>query len=79
MTRQLPITFCPEMVKAAKEPVTYLFNWGNNEKRRTLQNRPCRIVAVGKFNSVMVRFLDNGQEEIISRRALRKMIKGKPQ
>ena len=50
----------------------YIYTWGNNEKRATLKGRSCYIISVGRMNSVAVRFTDNGQHEIVSRRALRK-------
>jgi hypothetical protein len=50
----------------------YRYSWGNNPKRATLKGRLCRILAAGKKNSVMVEFED-GQREIVSRRALRKV------
>jgi hypothetical protein len=49
----------------------YVYGWRNNEKRRELTNRRCTIVARLKMNSAIVRF-ENGQEEVISRNALRK-------
>jgi hypothetical protein len=52
---------------------TYTYTWGNNEKRATLKGRACRLIAVGAKGSVEVEFLDNGQREIVSRRALRKV------
>jgi hypothetical protein len=52
----------------------YVYKWKNNEKRSQMFDRICIVVARGKQNSAMVRFLDNGQEEIISRNALRRLI-----
>lgn len=49
----------------------YVFAWGNNPKRKTLKGRRCRIVASGKMGSCLVEF-ENGQQEVVSRRALRK-------
>jgi len=49
---------------------TYIFRWGNNPKRKTLKGRECIILAVGKKASVLVKFTDNNQKEIVSRRAL---------
>ncbi len=51
----------------------YRFAWRNNEKRATLYGRRCRVLVRGKFNSALVEF-ENGQREIISRNALRKVI-----
>ena len=50
----------------------YLFCWANNEKRLTLYGRKCIVLARMKMNSALVRF-ENGQEEVISRNALRKV------
>jgi hypothetical protein len=52
-------------------PVVYLYAWGNNAKRRALKGRRCVVEASGALGSVQVRFLDNDQREIVSRRALR--------
>jgi hypothetical protein len=56
-----------------KRPPVYSFLWGNNAKRKTLKGRLCRILAVGKRNSIAIEFLDDGQTEIVSRRALKKV------
>lgn len=53
---------------------THVFAWGNNDKRATLKGRPIRIVASGAKQSCLVEFLDNGQREVVSRRALRKVL-----
>lgn len=50
----------------------YYFAWKNNQKRATLYRRRCRVVARGKMNSALVEFED-GQREIISRNALRRL------
>jgi hypothetical protein len=50
---------------------TYTYAWGNNERRLTLKGRKCRVLAQGAKGSVMVQF-ENGQKEVVSRRALRK-------
>jgi len=49
----------------------YIYTWGNNEKRKTLKGRRCRIIRCGKINSVMIEFED-GSREITSRNAIRK-------
>lgn len=56
----------------AKARQLYEYTWGNNSKRQTLQGRTCRLLAHGKMNTRMVEFTDNGQQEIIDGRALRK-------
>jgi len=53
-------------------PPLYVFQWGNNAKRATLKGRTCRVIARGTMNSALVEFTDNGQQEVISRNALRK-------
>jgi len=59
----------------------YVYRWKNNEKRATLYGRTCRVVTwgsrkkndIGKnHNSALVEF-ENGQREIISRNALRRV------
>lgn len=50
----------------------YIFNWGNNEKRKTLKGRRCVVLKRGKMNSVLIEFSDNGQREVVSRNAIRK-------
>jgi len=50
----------------------YRYAWANNEKRKTMKGRLCKIISTGKKNTVAVQFLDNGQMEAVSRRALRK-------
>lgn len=52
----------------------YYYTWKNNIKRRTLYKRRCRILAKGAKNSCLVEF-ENGQREVISRNAIRKVRK----
>jgi len=47
-----------------------IYRWGNNSKRATMKGRECRILAKGKMGSICVEFLDNGQREITSWRAV---------
>ena len=49
----------------------YRYKWKNNEKRRDMYGRRCRVLARMRMNSALVRFED-GQEEVVSRNALRK-------
>lgn len=51
----------------------YRYCWGNNEKRKTLKGRICEVMARGKMNSICIRFIDNGQKEIVSRYSVRKV------
>ena len=50
----------------------YIYCWGNNEKRRQMKGRVCRVLGRGKKNSCYIEFIDNGQKEIVSRNSLRK-------
>lgn len=54
----------------------FVYTWGNNEKRISMKNRYCRIVASPnhKSGSALVEFY-NGQREIVSRRALKRRSK----
>ena len=52
--------------------MTHRYAWGNNPRRAELKGRRCRILAVGKMNTVMVEF-ENGERAAISRRALRRL------
>lgn len=62
------------LIGAAGDGMTlYRYIWGNNEKRATLKGRMCRVVARGKMNSALVEFADNGQREVVSRNALRRL------
>ncbi len=55
-----------------REHAVYVYAWGNNPKRAALKGRRCVIRATGSMRSCMVRFLDDGSLEIVSRRALRR-------
>ena len=50
----------------------YRYIWGNNEKRKTLQNHVCNVIARGTKNSVLIEF-ENGQKEVVSRYSIRKI------
>ena len=52
--------------------VWYRYCWRNNVKRLQLFGRKCRILAQGNRNSVLIEF-ENGDKEIVSRRALRRI------
>lgn len=58
--------------------MTHIFAWGNNAKRATMKGRRCTIVASGRLNSVLIRFADNGQMEVVSRRSVRKIVGHSP-
>lgn len=46
------------------------FAWKNNQKRVELYKRPCRVVARGAMNSVLIEFED-GIKVVTSRYATR--------
>ena len=48
----------------------YRYAWKNNELRKTLHNRMCRVLVWGKM-SVLLEFLDNGEKVVSSRNAIR--------
>ena len=50
----------------------YRYAWGNNPVRAALQGRRCAVIARGAMGSVMIRMLDTGEKQIVSRRALRR-------
>jgi len=50
---------------------SYVYNWSNNSKRKTLNGRRCRILSSGRKNSVCIEF-ENGQCEIVSRYAVKR-------
>jgi hypothetical protein len=58
------------VIKVNKEQ-KYIYCWKNNSKRQTLYKRTCRVIARMKMNSAWVEF-ENGQQECVSRNALRK-------
>ena len=51
----------------------YKYIWGNNEKRKILKGRLCKIISYGKKNSILIEFLDNNQKEIVSRNSIKKV------
>lgn len=56
----------------------YRYAWKNNSKRQTLFGRLFKVLARGKQNSALVEFLDNGQREVISRNAMRRVVEKRP-
>lgn len=48
----------------------WTYKWGNNETRAEYKGKPCRLLAHGKKNSVLVEFED-GHKMITSRYALK--------
>ncbi|MFH2076581.1 MAG: hypothetical protein ABIJ57_14760 [Pseudomonadota bacterium] len=50
----------------------YRYVWKNNSKRKTLYGRLCTVIYRGRPNSALVEF-ENGQREIISRNAIRRI------
>ena len=47
-----------------------VYSWKNNSKRKSLYGRVCKVLAIGKMNSVQVQFQD-GSKEVVSRFALK--------
>lgn len=52
--------------------VVYVYAWGNNPRRAELKGRRCVVEASGAKQTVLVRFLDNGERVTTSSRALRR-------
>jgi hypothetical protein len=50
--------------------MTHTYTWGNNPRRAQLKNQPCKIIAQGRKNSVLIEFA-NGDRVITSRYAIR--------
>ena len=51
-----------------KKPIRYQRD--NNEKRLTMVGRECIILAWGTLESILIEFIDNGQKEVVSYRAV---------
>jgi len=51
----------------------YIYAWGDNPKRATMKGRRCILLGTMHLGSAYIEFLDNGQREVIGRRALRRM------
>lgn len=49
----------------------YIYCWKNNEKRKELYHKKCKILAKGRKNSILVEF-ENGDREVTSRYAVKK-------
>lgn len=58
-------------IEAIKKAFPYRYVWKNNEKRRELYGRMCRVLVRGIANSALVEFA-GGQREVVSRNALRR-------
>jgi hypothetical protein len=56
---------------AVPQMTYYIYAWGNNSRRAELKGRRCVVEARGRMNTVLVRFLDNGERVTTSNRALR--------
>lgn len=48
-----------------------IYRWGNNARRAELKGRACEILATGRKNSILVRFLDTGEKVVTSRYAVK--------
>ncbi len=54
----------------------YEYKWGNNPKRLEMKGRRCVLLKSLKMSSVIIQFTDNGQMEVTSSRALRRIKNG---
>ena len=54
----------------------YEYKWGNNPKRLEMKGRRCVLLKSLKMSSVIIQFTDNGQIEVTSSRALRRIKNG---
>ena len=52
----------------------YLYAWGNNPKRAMMKGRRCVLLGTMALGSAWIEFIDNGQREVTSRRALRRVL-----
>ena len=50
----------------------YIYAWGNNPKRLEMKGRVCFVLKRLSLNSALIVF-GNGQREVVSRNALRKI------
>ena len=55
----------------------YEYRWGTNEKQRAMKGRICRVLRRRKRNNCYIEFIDDGQQECVSRWALRKVKHGR--
>ena len=51
--------------------IVYEYTWGNNPKRLEMKGRKCVLLKSLKMGSAIIQFIDNGQIEVTSTRALR--------
>ena len=51
----------------------YEYKWGNNPKRLEMKGRRCVLLKSLKMSSVIIQFADNGQIEVTSSRALKRI------
>ncbi len=51
----------------------YTYHWANNPVRKKLKGRTCRVLKIGKMDTVLLEFLDTGERVTTSRRAIRRV------
>jgi len=51
----------------------YVYSWKNNERRAKLHGKVCRILSTGPAMSALIEFVSTGEQEVVSRRALRRV------
>lgn len=51
----------------------YEYRWGNNPKRLEMKGRKCVLLKSLRMGSAIIQFVDNGQIDVTSSRALRRV------
>jgi len=54
----------------------YRYCWKNNDKRKELHGRLCKVICRLRMNSVVIEFLDNKEQVCTSRYAIREAQNG---
>ena len=65
-----------DMGTNSKIPVTdqlYEYCWVNNEARKKLKGRKCRVIYRGRMNSCLIEMVDTCERNCVSRNSLRKV------
>ncbi len=53
----------------------YRYSWRKWPHQQRNHGRLCKLLACGKLNNALVEFIDDGEQVVIDRRALRKVRK----
>ncbi len=51
--------------------MSYVYAWGDNQRRAELKGRECRLVCAGTKNSVLIEMADTGERVVTSRYSIR--------